>query len=290
MYLKKVITALLVASAVLVGGAAESSAAVPAHSVEKGDSLYRISGIHGVSISNLMKWNSLESTVIYPNQRLVVASGAENALATVHKVEKGDSLSKISVMYNVSISNLKSWNNLNTTIIQPNQELSVAGNANAAQKATSAPVAAPKAVAKETPKAAAEPKAVAKETPKAATAPAAAPKAAAKETPKVTQETPSNDAKKEFTVSATAYTANCDGCSGVTKTGINLKQNPDMKVIAVDPSVIKLGTKVHVEGYGDAIAGDIGGAIKGNKIDVFISSKDAATNWGRKDVKVTILD
>ena len=285
MYLKKVITALVVASAVLVGGAAESSAAAPAHSVEKGDSLYRISGMHGVSISNLMKWNNLESTVIYPNQKLLVASEAtkENASATVHKVEKGDSLSKISVMYNVSISNLKSWNNLNTTIIQPNQELSVAGNANAAQKATAAPVAAPKAVAKETPKAAAAPKAVAKETPKAATAPAAEPK----ETPKAT---PSNDGEKEFTVSATAYTANCDGCSGVTKTGINLKQNPDMKVIAVDPSVIKLGTKVHVEGYGNAIAGDIGGAIKGNKIDVFISSKDAATNWGRKDVKVTILD
>lgn len=275
MYLKKVITALVVASAVLVGGAAESSAAVPAHSVEKGDSLYRISGIHGVSISNLMKWNSLESTVIYPNQNLVVASGAtkENTSATVHKVEKGDSLSKISVMYNVSVSNLKSWNNLNTTIIQPNQELSVAGNANAAQKAKAAPVASPKVVAKEAPKAAATP--------------AAEPKATAKETPKGT---PSNDGEKEFTVSATAYTANCDGCSGVTKTGINLKQNPDMKVIAVDPSVIKLGTKVHVEGYGNAIAGDIGGAIKGNKIDVFISSKDAATNWGRKDVKVTILD
>ena len=57
-----------------------------------------------------------------------------------------------------------------------------------------------------------------------------------------------------------------------------MKQNPDLKVIAVDPSVIKLGTKVHVEGYGYAIAGDIGGAIKGNKIDVFIPSKSEALN------------
>ena len=281
MYLKKVITALLVASAVLVGGAAESSAAAPAHSVEKGDSLYRISGIHGVSISNLMKWNNLETSVIYPNQKLVVASGEAkgstsvpaSASATVHKVKKGDSLSKISVMYNVSVSNLKSWNNLNTTIIYPNQELSVAGTANAAQKATVAPVAAPKAVAKE--------------APKAATTPAVEPKAAAKETPSRSNEA---KAKKEFTVSATAYTANCNGCSGVTKTGINLKQNPDMKVIAVDPSIIKLGTKVHVEGYGYAVAGDIGGAIKGNKIDVFIPTKDAAYKWGRKNVKITILD
>lgn len=263
MYLRKVITALLIASAVLIGGAAESSAA-SAHSVEKGDSLYRISGLHGVSISNLMKWNNLETTVIYPNQKLVVASktAKSSASATVYKVKRGDTLSKISKKYNVSISNLKSWNNLTSTVIYPNQTLSVAGSAKSAQKATVAPKATTKAVAKATPKA--------------------------------TQKTPSrsNEAKgkKEFTVSATAYTASCTGCSGITKTGINLKQNPGMKVIAVDPSVIKLGTKVHVEGYGYAIAGDIGGAIKGNKIDVFIPTKDAAYKWGRKNVKITILD
>ena len=100
----------------------------------------------------------------------------------------------------------------------------------------------------------------------------------------------SENAVKEFTVTATAYTAYCNGCSGITKTGINLKQNPDLKVIAVDPSVIKLGTKVHVEGYGYAIAGDIGGAIKGNKIDVFIPTKSEALEWGRKQVKIKILD
>jgi len=38
------------------------------------------------------------------------------------------------------------------------------------------------------------------------------------------------------------------------------------KVIEVDPSFIPLGSKVYVEGYGEAIAGDTGGAIKGNKI------------------------
>ena len=63
-----------------------------------------------------------------------------------------------------------------------------------------------------------------------------------------------------------------------------------MKVIAVDPRVIKLGTKVHVEGYGYAIAGDTGGAIKGNKIDVFIPSKSRAYQWGRKNVKVKVLN
>lgn len=94
---------------------------------------------------------------------------------------------------------------------------------------------------------------------------------------------------EELTVTATAYTPYCTGCSGVTATGINLKNNPDLKVIAVDPSIIPLGTKVYVEGYGYAIAGDTGGAIKGNKIDVFFPTKSQAYNWGRKTVKIRIL-
>nr|WP_204559244.1 G5 and 3D domain-containing protein [Bacillus mesophilus] len=95
---------------------------------------------------------------------------------------------------------------------------------------------------------------------------------------------------KEFTVSSTAYTAYCNGCSGITSTGINLKANPNAKVIAVDPSVIPLGTKVYVEGYGYAIAGDTGSAIRGNKIDVFFATKSQAYSWGRKTVKIKILE
>ncbi len=103
-------------------------------------------------------------------------------------------------------------------------------------------------------------------------------------------QTTQSNVKKDFIMQSTAYTASCKGCSGITKTGINLKKNPYAKVIAVDPKVIPLGTKVYVEGYGEAIAGDIGGAIKGNKIDVFISNYGRALQWGRKTVKVQILD
>jgi 3D (Asp-Asp-Asp) domain-containing protein len=95
---------------------------------------------------------------------------------------------------------------------------------------------------------------------------------------------------KEIIVEATAYTASCEGCSGITATGINLLENPNQKVISVDPSVIPLGSKVYVEGYGEAIAGDTGGAIKGNKIDIFIPTKQEAINFGRQQVKVTILN
>ena len=95
---------------------------------------------------------------------------------------------------------------------------------------------------------------------------------------------------KEFYVSATAYTASCTGCSGITATGINLNANPGLKVIAVDPNVIPLGSKVWVEGYGNAIAGDTGGAIKGNKVDLFMANKSDALSFGRKQVKVRILN
>ncbi|RDI38398.1 G5 and 3D domain-containing protein [Falsibacillus pallidus] len=95
---------------------------------------------------------------------------------------------------------------------------------------------------------------------------------------------------KEFFVSSTAYTAHCNGCSGHTATGINLKSNPGVKVIAVDPRVIPLGTKVYVEGYGYAVAADTGSAINGFKIDVFFSSKSDAYRWGRKRVKIRILN
>lgn len=95
---------------------------------------------------------------------------------------------------------------------------------------------------------------------------------------------------REIYVSSTAYTASCNGCSGVTATGLNLKNNPNAKVIAVDPSIIPLGSKVYVEGYGYAVAADKGGAIKGHKIDVFFSSTSDAYRWGVKKVKVRILN
>lgn len=95
--------------------------------------------------------------------------------------------------------------------------------------------------------------------------------------------------EKEIKVTATAYTAYCSGCSGTTATGINLRENPNKKVIAVDPNMIPLGTKVWVEGYGEAVAGDTGSAIKGNKIDVFIPSEKEATEWGVKKINIKIL-
>jgi 3D (Asp-Asp-Asp) domain-containing protein len=63
-----------------------------------------------------------------------------------------------------------------------------------------------------------------------------------------------------------------------------------MKVIAVDPRIIPLGSRVWVEGYGVAIAGDTGGAIKGHRIDVLMPNTAAALAFGRKTVKLIILN
>ncbi|WP_067729721.1 G5 and 3D domain-containing protein [Oceanobacillus damuensis] len=95
---------------------------------------------------------------------------------------------------------------------------------------------------------------------------------------------------KTMTMTASAFTAECSGCSGYTATGINLKADPNRKVIAVDPTVIPLGTKVWVEGYGEAIAGDTGGHIKGNRIDIHVPNKSDAYSWGVKTVQVKIID
>ncbi|MEK3930142.1 cell wall-binding protein EntB [Bacillus sp. FSL R7-0642] len=101
-------------------------------------------------------------------------------------------------------------------------------------------------------------------------------------------------AKRELTVVATAYTADPseNGTYGgrvLTAMGHDLTANPNIRIIAVDPKVIPLGSKVWVEGYGEAIAGDTGSAIKGNRIDVLMGSKSKAMNWGRQTVKVKIL-
>ncbi|RXI48677.1 hypothetical protein DP130_08075 [Clostridium tetani] len=97
---------------------------------------------------------------------------------------------------------------------------------------------------------------------------------------------------------ATAYTSDYESTGknpgdpgfGITATGTVAKRSQGgYSTIAVDPRVIPLGTKVYVEGYGYAIAEDTGGAIKGNRIDVYLSSNSEANNWGVKWVNVYIL-
>lgn len=84
---------------------------------------------------------------------------------------------------------------------------------------------------------------------------------------------------------ATAYTAACGGCSGYTATGYRAGRG----IVAVDPHVIPLGTKLFIPGYGFAIAGDTGGAIVGNRIDLGFNSYSDAIQFGRRPIKVYTL-
>lgn len=95
---------------------------------------------------------------------------------------------------------------------------------------------------------------------------------------------------RTITMESTAYSsdpADALGGGSVTATGQNLLTNP--MAVAVDPSVIPLGTRLYVEGYGEAYAVDTGSAIQGNIIDVHFSTAAQCYSWGRRTVQVTIL-
>ncbi|MFC4770804.1 3D domain-containing protein [Enterococcus hermanniensis] len=148
-------------------------------------------------------------------------------------------------------------------------------------------------------------KAAAQQAEKAAQAQAAATKAASSAASNATSTTTSSSqqATQTTTESTTPSTPTTSGrtlqmestaysCAESVNTyftamGIDLRQNP--QVIAVDPSVIPLGSMVEVSGYGIAIAGDTGGAIKGNIIDCHFSTVAECIQWGRRSVTVTII-
>ncbi|CFX91818.1 3D domain [Syntrophomonas zehnderi OL-4] len=112
---------------------------------------------------------------------------------------------------------------------------------------------------------------------------------------RITDSTPSRDGSKVYrgktvTMVATAYCP-CAKCNypyygAPSYIGLPLKYG----IIATDPKVIPMGTRLYVEGYGEGIAADQGGAIKGNRLDLCFATHQQALNFGIKTVKVTILN
>ncbi|WP_298593197.1 3D domain-containing protein [uncultured Mitsuokella sp.] len=89
-----------------------------------------------------------------------------------------------------------------------------------------------------------------------------------------------------YMMEATAYLPNDGGGSGVTASGMMAQRG----VVAVDTDVIPLGTRLYIPGYGEAIAGDTGGAISGNRIDLCMEDYGEAIQFGRRDVTVYVLE
>src|SRR5690625_1532865 len=262
--MRKIATSILVVAIMLVVSAASVSA--EKYEVEKGDSLWNIAKEFQTSVDELVSLNDLKTTVIQPKQTIMISE--------TYIVERGDTLSHIAKDYGVKVKQIKKWNDLDSDTILIGEELVIKeakkpteSSDEKADKKVAEPVAANSDSEKSQP--------VEQETNK-----------------QETQTTNDNEepAGETFEVTATAYTAECDGCSGTTYTGVDLKSNPEKKVIAVDPDVIPLGTKVYVEGYGYAVAEDIGGAIKGNKIDLHVPTKEEAYSWGVQTVNITIVD
>ena len=126
-----------------------ASKSAATYTVKKGDTLSRIAAAHGVSVSNLMKWNNLNSHLIYPGQVFKVSAGTTNKSSSnassskssssaskaksssssssnaTYTVKRGDTLSQIAAAHGISVKNLMSWNNLSTTLIYPGNKLVV---------------------------------------------------------------------------------------------------------------------------------------------------------------------
>jgi len=87
--------------------------------------------------------------------------------------------------------------------------------------------------------------------------------------------------KRAYQMRATAYS----DPGATTATGADVHYG----VVAVDPRVIPLGSRLYVDGYGEATALDTGGAIKGNRIDLYMESEEDASAWGVRNVIVYVL-
>ena len=93
--------------------------------------------------------------------------------------------------------------------------------------------------------------------------------------------------RRRLLMQATAYapcTRCCGNAHGTTYTGLRAQRG----IIAVDPRVIPLGSRVYVEGYGMVIAGDTGSAVHGHIIDLYFATYREAKAWGRQTVIVTV--
>ncbi|TMN22077.1 3D domain-containing protein [Lentibacillus cibarius] len=251
--------AVSIVAAVSIAGVALTSVTAEEQSVEKGDNLWTIAETNHTTEEKQVDINEFKTTTIQPKQKL--------NLHQTYEVQRGDTLISIGKAYHVSVDNLKKWNELESNLIVIGQELDMKGVQIEQKKAA----VASSHVANETTADQRE-------------------KQAKQTSDSKQQPSKDNPEGKTVTVSATAYTADCDGCSGVTSTGVDLNANPNAKVIAVDPNVIPLGSEVYVEGYGYATAADIGSAIQGKRIDIHVPTKKKAYNWGVRTVDVTIVN
>ncbi|MFU1789863.1 LysM peptidoglycan-binding domain-containing protein [Mammaliicoccus sciuri] len=135
--MKKLLAVSTAAVAVTTGVTATADAAT--HTVKSGDTLGSISQQYGTSVSAIKAENGLKSNLIFPNQVIKVNEKSSES-TTEYTVVSGDTLGKIASKYDVTVSQLKAWNNLSSDLIIVGQTLSLQAPAQSAEPAK-APVA-----------------------------------------------------------------------------------------------------------------------------------------------------
>ena len=93
---------------------------------------------------------------------------------------------------------------------------------------------------------------------------------------------------KKFIINASAYTASADECGktdGITASGNHVKKNHTLAC----PREYKFGTKIYIEGMGEFVCEDRGGAIKGNHFDIYMETKQEAFAFGRQNLEAYVI-
>ncbi|GAE44345.1 peptidoglycan endopeptidase [Mesobacillus boroniphilus] len=135
---KQLLTVAATAGILFTSFNGSASAHEKLHTVQSGNSLWKLSNIYNVAMNDIQKWNNLSSSTIYVNQKLSVlaphshttaANTSARTTSSAYIVKSGDTLWGISKSYGMSISGLKSLNGLKSDVIYPGQRLKVSGTA-----------------------------------------------------------------------------------------------------------------------------------------------------------------
>ena len=221
--------------------------------VVSGDTLYSIAQLSASSLPDLLKVNNFTlQTTIYPGETI--------ALPFVYKVQSGDALWYLARHYGTTVGKIKALNGLKSNVIYPGMTLLFARGskleANSVQNTATTAVS-------------------------------------------TTSNAASSSQSTSSTINAVATAYDSTVASNGSWGAVDYFGDPlQFGDIAVDPSVIPLGSKVFISGYSDtnlpkggfyATAVDTGGAIKGNKIDIYMKSTTAALDFGVENVQVTVF-
>src|SRR5699024_9487599 len=272
------------------------------YTVNAGDTLSEIAFAHNVSFDDLMEWNNLSDTIVVPGDTLIV-NGSEKQPSNSSDESKDNEVKEEPKQEETKESTETEEPKENETS-DSNKEATVEEETNVEEAPEAEETEAETSEAEETEAEKPEAETSESENPETEESKQEAPEqeeeqveegeveVEVEEQEQTTEcESSSETSSGEtMTMEATAYTADCEGCTGITATVIDMKNDRNQKVIAVDTDVITLGSTVKVDGYGTAIAGDTGGAIKGNIIELHMPTTEDAIQWGRQEVNIEILE